>query len=67
MTVVDHAKSAYLAELALDMAGWVLKPNGHALIKVFQGAGFQELVQAARRAFARVKLQQPRGIPLAER
>lgn len=59
MDVIDHAKSAYLGELALDMAGRVLKPHGHALIKVFQGAGFQELVQAARRKFARVKLQKP--------
>jgi 23S rRNA (uridine2552-2'-O)-methyltransferase len=59
MDVIDHAKSAYLGELALDMSGRVLKPHGHALIKVFQGAGFQELVQAARRKFARVKLQKP--------
>lgn len=59
LDVVDHAKSAYLAELALDMCGRVLKPHGHALIKVFQGAGFQELVQAARHTFARVKLQKP--------
>jgi len=26
-----------LSELALQMAGWVLKPGGGALIKVFQG------------------------------
>ncbi len=57
--IIDHAKSAYLGELALDMSGRVLKPHGHALIKVFQGAGFQELVQAARRKFTRVKLQKP--------
>jgi 23S rRNA (uridine2552-2'-O)-methyltransferase len=59
MDVIDHAKSAYLGELALDMSGRVLKPHGHALIKVFQGAGFQELVQTARRRFARVKLHKP--------
>lgn len=59
MDVVDHAKSAYLGELALDMAERVLKPRGGALIKVFQGAGFQELVKAARSKFARVKLQKP--------
>src|SRR5579862_8357429 len=59
MDVIDHAKSAYLGELALDMSGRVLKPHGHALIKGFQGAGFQELVQAARGSFARVKLQKP--------
>ncbi len=59
MDVIDHAKSAYLGELALDMAGRVLKPHGGALIKVFQGAGFQELVQAARGKFGKVKLQKP--------
>jgi 23S rRNA (uridine2552-2'-O)-methyltransferase len=59
MDVIDHPKSAYLGELALDMAERVLKPHGHALIKVFQGAGFQELVKAARGKFARVKLQKP--------
>jgi 23S rRNA (uridine2552-2'-O)-methyltransferase len=59
MDVIDHAKSSYLGELALDMAERVLKPHGHALIKVFQGAGFQELVKLSRGKFARVKLQQP--------
>jgi 23S rRNA U2552 (ribose-2'-O)-methylase RlmE/FtsJ len=38
----------YFAELALDMAANVLKAHGHALIKVVQGAAFQELVQDAR-------------------
>src|SRR5579862_6221984 len=44
---IDQPRSMHLAELALDMSGRVLKPGGDALIKVFQGAGFQELVQAA--------------------
>ena len=57
--VIDQPRSMYLAELALDMAGRVLKPGGDALIKVFQGAGFQELVQSARGRFARVKLVKP--------
>ena len=56
---IDQPRSMHLAELALDMARRVLKPGGHALIKVFQGAGFQELVQAARGEFARVKLVKP--------
>jgi 23S rRNA (uridine2552-2'-O)-methyltransferase len=41
------------------MAGRVLKPDGVALIKVFQGAGFQEMVADSRRKFAKVKLQKP--------
>jgi 23S rRNA (uridine2552-2'-O)-methyltransferase len=57
--VIDQPRSMYLAELALQMAERVLKPGGDALIKVFQGAGFAELVQAARRRFAYVKLVKP--------
>ena len=57
--VIDQPRAMYLAELALEMAERVLKPNGHALIKVFQGTGFQELVQAARGKFIRVKLVKP--------
>lgn len=56
---IDQPRSLYLAELALDMAERVLKRDGVALIKVFQGAGFQELVAASRRRFARVKLCKP--------
>ena len=58
---IDQPRSMYLAELALDMAGRVLKRNGCALIKVFQGAGFQELVAASRRMFAKVKLVKPQA------
>jgi 23S rRNA (uridine2552-2'-O)-methyltransferase len=56
---IDAPRSMYLSELALDMASRVLKPEGCALIKVFQGAGFQEFVAASRQKFAKVKLQKP--------
>jgi 23S rRNA (uridine2552-2'-O)-methyltransferase len=59
--VIDQPRSMYLAELALDLAGRVLKPGGDALIKVFQGSGFQELVQEARGKFGRVKLVKPQA------
>jgi len=59
--VIDQPRSMYLAELALDMAGRILKPGGDALIKVFQGAGFQELVQGARGRFGRVRLLKPQA------
>src|SRR5215207_4007456 len=59
MDSIDQPRSIYLAELALDMAGQVLKREGSALIKVFQGAGFQELVAAARKKFAKIKLCKP--------
>ena len=57
--VIDQPRSAYLAELALEMSGRILKPGGGALIKVFQGAGFRELVQSARGRFARVRVMKP--------
>ncbi|MGH8268178.1 MAG: 23S rRNA (uridine(2552)-2'-O)-methyltransferase RlmE [Steroidobacteraceae bacterium] len=57
--VIDQPRAMHLAELALDISARVLKPGGDALIKVFQGAGFQELVRAARGEFARVKVVKP--------
>jgi len=59
LDVIDQPRSAHLAELALDMSERVLKRGGSALIKVFQGAGFQELVSRARGRFAKVKLAKP--------
>ena len=56
---VDQPRSLHLAELALDMAARVLKPGGTALIKVFQGSGFEEQLRAARGEFRRVKLVKP--------
>ena len=61
MDVIDQPRCLYLSELALDMAGRVLKPQGSALIKVFQGSGFQELVRAARDRFAQVRLCKPQA------
>jgi 23S rRNA (uridine2552-2'-O)-methyltransferase len=59
MDSVDQPRSMYLAELALDMSSRVLKPEGAALIKVFQGAGFQELLALSRSRFAKSKLLKP--------
>lgn len=56
---IDQPRAVYLAELALQMAQDVLKGGGHALIKVFQGAGFEEFVRAARARFGKVKLIKP--------
>jgi 23S rRNA (uridine2552-2'-O)-methyltransferase len=59
MDAIDQPRSMYLAELALDFSRQVLKPNGTVLIKTFQGAGFPELVDAARRAFTKVRFAKP--------
>jgi 23S rRNA (uridine2552-2'-O)-methyltransferase len=47
------------AELSLDTAGQVLKPAGVALIKVFQGSGFTELLAATGKQFAKVRMLKP--------
>jgi 23S rRNA (uridine2552-2'-O)-methyltransferase len=59
MDAIDAPRAMYLAELALDLAADVLKPGASALIKVLQGAGFQELVAAARSRFGRVRCLKP--------
>jgi 23S rRNA (uridine2552-2'-O)-methyltransferase len=56
---VDQPRSMYLAELAVETAGEVLKPGGTALIKVFQGSGFTEVLAAARQRFAKVRMLKP--------
>jgi 23S rRNA (uridine2552-2'-O)-methyltransferase len=56
---VDQPRAMHLAELALEVAGEVLKPGGDLLVKLFQGSGFQELVQAARRRFMSVRMRKP--------
>jgi 23S rRNA (uridine2552-2'-O)-methyltransferase len=59
MDAIDAPRSLYLAELAFDLAKRLLKPDGSALIKLLQGAGFQEFVAAARLEFQQVRLMKP--------
>ncbi|HEY3852597.1 MAG TPA: 23S rRNA (uridine(2552)-2'-O)-methyltransferase RlmE [Steroidobacteraceae bacterium] len=58
---VDQPRSMYLAELALEFADRVLTPGGDALIKLFQGAGFDEIVRRARRGYGRVVTKKPKA------
>lgn len=57
----DQPRSMYLAELALDFSSRVLKPGGVFLVKVFQGAGFNELYKELRRRFERVVTRKPKA------
>jgi len=59
MDAVDAPRAIYLAELALALAVHLLKPEGVALMKLLQGAGFQEFVAAARREFTQVRFLKP--------
>lgn len=47
MDAIDAPCSLYLAELALEMAQTLLKPDGSALIKLLQGAGFETYLLAS--------------------
>ena len=58
---VDQPKSMYLAELSLDMAIKTLVPNGHFVVKVFQGEGFDAYVQIARQTFKKVAIKKPKA------
>lgn len=57
--VMDQARSFYLCELALDFAQNHLKTGGSFLVKVFQGAGYQEYLNAMRETFAVVQTRKP--------
>ncbi|WP_248804986.1 23S rRNA (uridine(2552)-2'-O)-methyltransferase RlmE [Pseudomonas sp. MWU13-2100] len=56
---VDMPRSMFLCELALDLAGRVLRPGGDFLIKVFQGEGFDEYHRNFRKLFDKVQTRKP--------
>ena len=58
---VDQPKSMYLAELALEIAIKMLMSNGHFVVKVFQGDGFDAYVQIARQTFKKVAIKKPKA------
>ncbi len=57
----DQARSMHLAELALDFAVTHLTPGGSFLVKVFQGAGFEDFLKLARNHFAKVVTRKPKA------
>jgi 23S rRNA (uridine2552-2'-O)-methyltransferase len=58
---VDQAGAAYLTELALEFCTDWLKPNGNFLVKVFIGAGFDEIVKTMRLHFEKVVTRKPKA------
>ena len=58
---VDQPKSIYLAELAIDLAVKTLSKNGHFIVKVFQGDGFDVYVKNARKVFKKVSIIKPKA------
>jgi 23S rRNA (uridine2552-2'-O)-methyltransferase len=58
---VDQPKSMYLVELAFDLALKVLNKEGSFAVKIFQGAGFDEIVKEFRKTFKVVKFRKPKA------
>jgi 23S rRNA (uridine2552-2'-O)-methyltransferase len=61
MKEIDQPRAVYLAELALDLARSILKPGAYFLVKVFQGAGFQEFHRDMQTSFKAVKSRKPQA------
>ena len=57
----DLARALYLAELAMDFALEQLQPDGQFLVKVFQGAGFEEYLKLMRGRFGKVVTRKPKA------
>ena len=59
MNDIDQPRAMHLIDLAVDFADQALRPGGSLLMKVFQGEGFNELLQRLRRDYAVVLTRKP--------
>jgi 23S rRNA (uridine2552-2'-O)-methyltransferase len=59
IAVADQSRSVHLAELALDFARDHLRPGGSFLVKLFHGAGFDDLRRAMMADFQSVAVRKP--------
>src|SRR5258706_316570 len=57
--VSDQARSMALAEIARDFALLHLQRQGALLVKIFQGAGYDEYLKSLRRTFEKVVVRKP--------
>jgi len=55
----DQARALELAELALEFALKHMKPQGNFLVKLFQGAGFEDYLKVLRSRFSAVAVRKP--------
>jgi len=59
MAAIDQPRSMYLVELALDFARNTLKAGGCLLSKVFQGEGYEALLNELKQDFSQVIVRKP--------
>ncbi|MEY3807056.1 MAG: hypothetical protein RI893_32 [Pseudomonadota bacterium] len=58
---VDQPRAIYLGELALETARMVLARDGTFLVKLFHGAGFEELHKEISQSFTKVAIRKPKA------
>lgn len=61
MDAVDQPRAMYMVDLAVDFARNMLGSGGTFVCKVFQGEGFDILVQELRKDFGRVVIRKPKA------
>ena len=61
VNAIDQPRMIHLAELAVDFAKQQLRPGGDLLVKVFQGEGFDDLLQELRAIFNKVLVRKPKA------
>lgn len=58
---IDQPSAMYLCELALETAQAILVEGGSFLVKVFQGAGFEEYKKQVASSFDKVLIRKPKS------
>ena len=58
---IDQPGAMYLCELALETAQLILVEGGSFLVKVFQGAGFEEYKKQVKDSFDKVFIRKPKS------
>ena len=61
ISAIDQPRVMQLAELTLDLAQSILRPQAYLLIKLFHGAGFNEFRQQLQARFKAVKSRKPQA------
>ncbi len=56
---IDQPRLMYLVELAWDCARQILRPGGHFLVKIFQGAGVDNFIQDLKLEFSVIRSRKP--------
>lgn len=58
---IDQPSAMYLCELALETAQAILVEGGSFLVKVFQGAGFEQYKKQVTDSFVKVQIRKPKS------